>query len=433
MQLKDQEAPIATELRDELGEKRKPGIAPGTKLILAAVAAMATGMIIYGIGSKTGMWGNSTEAAAAKRSQKKTAEPTAPKAPRLAIPAVASPPVAAQQTTAAATGSNVCPNGQRLPDGMPLSMCPYAGSGANNQQGDQGSQPNTGHAGGQDAKKVPSKFALTADQLRERRLGGDLTVAATDEKEGAAGAPGLPGMPSSSMGGMLGAGSGQSSRGDAGTIGSQLVATDTPGTIAKLKLNQDLTLARGTLPDCTLMTAIRTSQPGFIRCVLAQPVYSMNGKVLLMEPGTQVNGEYQQGVQQGQKAIFTVWTDAVTPKGVKIQLNSPGTDQLGRAGTDGYIDNKWMERYAGALFYSLFDDVMSLQMAKASENQGSNNVTLYPNSSGAAKSIIEEMLKQGSQIKPDLYKLQGETVRIFVARDVDFSTVYQLRSAKKEF
>ena len=39
------------------------------------------------------------------------------------------------------------------------------------------------------------------------------------------------------------------------------------------------------------------------------------------------------------------------------------------------------------------------------------------------------MLKQGSQLKPSLYKNQGEIIKIFVARDVDFSTVYELRPA----
>ena len=37
--------------------------------------------------------------------------------------------------------------------------------------------------------------------------------------------------------------------------------------------------------------------------------------------------------------------------------------------------------------------------------------------------------KQGGQLKPSLYKNQGEIIKIFVARDVDFSTVYELRPA----
>ncbi|RYF54069.1 MAG: hypothetical protein EOO27_24600, partial [Comamonadaceae bacterium] len=48
------------------------------------------------------------------------------------------------------------------------------------------------------------------------------------------------------------------------------------------------------------------------------------------------------------------------------------------------------------------------------------------NTGSTTKSIVEEMLKQGSQLKPSLYKNQGEVIRIYVARDVDFSTVYAL-------
>ena len=233
-------------------------------------------------------------------------------------------------------------------------------------------------------------------------------------------------------------------QGGTNALASALSATITPGTGATINRNPSMTLAKGTLPDCTLLTAILTDQPGFLKCILSAPVMSMDGKVVLMEAGTTMEGEYTQGLQAGQKTIFTLWSRAVTPNFVSVQLNSPGTDALGRAGTSGYVDNKWLERFAGAIFFSLLQDAKQIYIARddarSQRASGGPNGTTYnigtqstlsqlSNTDNATNTIVEEMLKQGSQLKPSLYKNQGEIIKIFVARDVDFSTVYELRPA----
>ena len=232
-------------------------------------------------------------------------------------------------------------------------------------------------------------------------------------------------------------------QGGTNALAGALTATLTPGTSATINRNPSMTLAKGTLPDCTLLTAILTDQPGFLKCILSAPVMSMDGKVVLMEAGTTMEGEYTQGLQSGQKTIFTLWSRAVTPNFVSVQLNSPGTDALGRAGTSGYVDNKWFERFAGAIFFSLLQDAKQIYIARddaRSQRAGSTYGSTYnigaqgplsqlSNTDSATDAIVEEMLKPGGQLKPSLYKNQGEIIKIFVARDVDFSTVYELRPA----
>jgi type IV secretion system protein VirB10 len=233
-------------------------------------------------------------------------------------------------------------------------------------------------------------------------------------------------------------------QGGTNALASALSATITPGTSATINRNPSMTLAKGTLPDCTLLTAILTDQPGFLKCILSAPVMSKDGKVVLMEAGTTMEGEYAQGLQAGQNAIFTLWSRAVTPNFISVQLNSPGTDALGRAGTSGYVDNKWFERFAGAVFFSLFEDAKQIYIARndarASRSAGATYGDTYnigtqgtlsqlSNTGSTTKSIVEEMLKQGSLVRPSLYKNQGEVIKIFVARDVDFSSVYELRPA----
>ena len=184
------------------------------------------------------------------------------------------------------------------------------------------------------------------DRIRERRRKSAINLAVTQPAAAAAAQLGAAvanvGLPGAST-----------PQGGTNALASALSATITPGTSATINRNPSMTLAKGTLPDCTLLTAILTDQPGFLKCILSAPVMSMDGKVVLMEAGTTMEGEYTQGLQAGQKTIFTLWSRAVTPNFVSVQLNSPGTDALGRAGTSGYVDNKWFERFAGAVFFSL--------------------------------------------------------------------------------
>lgn len=401
------EAPVAEEEREGLVERRR-AVAPGQKLILVATSTVAALLILFGVANRNNFFGLFGPEAAPKGEPKLDARPLA--APEVKVPLALGP-------TATPASYVECPGGLRLPIGL---NCPEPEK--KNDAGPSG---------------APSGVS-EEERLRERRRKSAINLAVTQPVSAAAAQLGLAGA---AVPGLPGASTPQ---GGTNALASALSATITPGTSATINRNPSMTLAKGTLPDCTLLTAILTDQPGFLKCILSAPVMSMDGKVVLLEAGTTMEGEYAQGLQAGQNAIFTLWSRAVTPNFVSVQLNSPGTDALGRAGTSGYVDNKWFERFAGAVFFSLFEDAKQIYIARddarASRSAGANfgdtfNIgtqgTLSQlNSTGSTtKSIVEEMLKQGSQLRPSLYKNQGEIIKIFVARDVDFSTVYELRPA----
>ena len=123
--------------------------------------------------------------------------------------------------------------------------------------------------------------------------------------------------------------------------------------------NRDFIVAMGTSIPCVLETALASDQPGFTSCVINRDVLSDNGRVVLMEKGTQVVGEYRGGLQRGQNRLFVLWNRAKTPKGVIVTLASPATDALGRAGVDGYVDTHWWERFGSALLLSIVGDATS--------------------------------------------------------------------------
>lgn len=182
--------------------------------------------------------------------------------------------------------------------------------------------------------------------------------------------------------------------------------------------DRNFLVTAGSFIPCVLQTAMDSSQPGYVSCILPRNVYSDNGRVVLMEKGTRVFGEYQGGLNRGQYRLFVLWTRAVTPRGIAIDVGSPATDALGRGGVDGRVNNFFWQRFGTALLFSLVEDAATVG-AEAVGNNGSNT-TRVP--SDAASTVLQ----QNAEIKPVLRKNQGEDVGITVAQDFDFSTVYGL-------
>lgn len=178
-----------------------------------------------------------------------------------------------------------------------------------------------------------------------------------------------------------------------------------------------LILAGATIP-CTLQTAIDTNTPGYVTCLIGVDVYSDNGAVVLLEKGTRVLGEYRGGMRQGQRRVFVLWTRAVTPNGMAMDLVSPAADALGRAGFDGDIDNHFWDRFGAALLLSIVDDGA---YALAGPDSRSATARLPSDAAGMA-------VRNGADIPPTLRKPQGSQVAILAAQDFDFSNVYRLKA-----
>jgi len=182
--------------------------------------------------------------------------------------------------------------------------------------------------------------------------------------------------------------------------------------------DRNFLITAGSFIPCILQTAMDSSQPGYVSCIVPRNVYSDNGRVVLLEKGTKIFGEYQGGLNRGQYRLFVLWTRAVTPRGIAIDVGSPATDALGRGGVDGKVENFFWKRFGTALLFSLVEDAATVG-AEAVGNNGSNT-TRVP--SDAASTVLQ----QNGDIKPVLRKNQGDDVGITVAQDFDFSTVYGL-------
>lgn len=206
----------------------------------------------------------------------------------------------------------------------------------------------------------------------------------------------------------------------------QLRPASLDGTSAVRMQNRDLIITKGNMVDCVLDTKFDSTVVGMVSCTVTRNVYGASGRVVLIDRGSRVTGEYKGGLQHGQNRVFILWNRVETPGGVIIDINSPATGSLGEAGVAGRVDNKFWQRFGGAMLVSLIDDFGKALSEAAAEKAIGGNVTLE-NSSDTAKEMSKSTLEQMINIPPSLIKHQGDRVGIYVARDIWFGDVYKLQ------
>ncbi|MGA7537847.1 MAG: type IV secretion system protein VirB10 [Steroidobacteraceae bacterium] len=191
-------------------------------------------------------------------------------------------------------------------------------------------------------------------------------------------------------------------------------------TRAQVLPTRRLLLPQGTFIDCTLETAIDSTLPGMTTCVTATDTFGADGTVVLLERGTKLIGETRGAVSQGQARVFVVWTQARTPTGVVVRLDSPGTDALGRSGLKGKVNRHFWQRFGAAALVSTIDGAVQAEVQSSSRG---GTVVLDPT---ASEDVLTELLRSTINIPPTIRVRNGARIQVLVARDVDFRSVYEL-------
>lgn len=232
----------------------------------------------------------------------------------------------------------------------------------------------------------------------------------------------------------------------------------------------DALVAQGTMIRGVLETALQSDLPGMVRAVVTENVWSFDGRRVLIPAGSRLVGEYKSGIAQGQTRVFVVWTRMLRSDGVSVQLGSNGTDDLGRAGNAGFVDNHYLERFGSAVMLSLVGGVSQFLSAYGQNTNNTNGngtiiTTTDPvtgivtqtqtgvnqnqlslqarqiaaqNVSQTLTNIAQDALRNSINIPPTIYLDQGTRIIVFVRRDLDFSALYPdpvkeaLRELKRE-
>ncbi|WP_128891762.1 TrbI/VirB10 family protein [Erythrobacter sp. HKB08] len=194
---------------------------------------------------------------------------------------------------------------------------------------------------------------------------------------------------------------------------TQAISTETGRVTANRFSNPGYTIPKGTVIPAVLETALDSTRPGGVRALVQLDVRGFDGSRVLIQRGSRLYGEYEADLQPGQKRARVRWTRLIRPDGVTIALDSPASDPLGRAGIKGDVDTKFWQRFGGAVLQSVLDIGVGIATSEATDGV----IVALP---GSTQNV---QVQDGNRVLPTLKVRHGTSVSVFVARDLDFSTV----------
>jgi type IV secretion system protein VirB10 len=204
-----------------------------------------------------------------------------------------------------------------------------------------------------------------------------------------------------------GVGSGNSNEDFAARLGGLGTGTAT----AAASFDPATTVTQGTLIPAVLETAINTDVPGYVRAVVSADVRSFDGRHILVPRSSRLIGQYKSGLSQGQKRAYVIWTRLIRPDGVSVNLGSPAIGFGGETGLAGKVNSHFFERFGSAMLLSVVGGLSAI---------GGNGGVII---AGGGQSAAATAVSQTGQLGPTIRVRQGEPIRVFTAKDLDFSKV----------
>jgi type IV secretion system protein VirB10 len=294
--------------------------------------------------------------------------------------------------------------------------------------------PSTGNTGGAGNGASAGSDKEAAFTPAMRKMNASLVVTPTVQDVSQYGAAGTAGKSSGSddsprrqSRGQDGGGLDDSSDGSSRNKGSlsHLSGTNFASTKAYLAPSGKYLINHATYTRCALYTEIVTTHPGLVDCRLTDPLYSADGSTVIAEAGDKLTGEQTVSVMAGETSVFTVWNMLETQSGTRVRIDSLGAGPMGASGTEAWIDHHWKQKFQGAVMLSLFQDGMQA-LVNSTQKTGGSGYTVN-NSEQNVESMASKVLDSSINIADTGHVLAGTVINVIIARDIDFSTVYENR------
>nr|CBI83199.1 putative VirB10 [Pseudomonas savastanoi pv. nerii] len=282
----------------------------------------------------------------------------------------------------------------------------------------------------------PGQNAPVVETPRQRKLGAAMFVTSEDAMgTGAADTQpqqptndqpsGMPSLLDGIPGGSSGDLGGESSNRKRSSLSNLGGTTFTPAK-AYLAPNRKYLVSHNTYTRCALYTEIISTHPGLVDCRLTDPLYSADGSTVIAEAGDKLTGEQTVQVGPGETSVFTTWTELETRSGTRAKLDSLGAGPMGASGTEAWINRHYMQRFGGAVMLSFIQDALQAASNTTQKSSGSGGYTVN-NSEQNVESMANKALDSTINIPDTAHLLPGTVITVIVARDIDFSSVFENR------
>ena len=139
--------------------------------------------------------------------------------------------------------------------------------------------------------------------------------------------------------------------------------------------NRENVVGQGKIINAVLETAIDTGIEGSVRAIVTRDVYGESGSKVLISRGSRLYGAYSTTKIKGNNRISINWTRLLRSDGISIAINSTASDQFGRAGIEGIVDNRVGATISNTLLSSILGIAGVVATDKLTDGQTSTTTT----------------------------------------------------------
>lgn len=197
-------------------------------------------------------------------------------------------------------------------------------------------------------------------------------------------------------------------------------------------------ITQGKLITAVLETAINTEVPGSVRGIVSRDVYGESGNEVLIPKGSRLYGSYSSQIARGQGRVDISWTRLIRPDGVDLAISFNASDQFGRSGISGNVDNKYGTMVTGSLLTSVLAVGSAALASKVLNNGGtvstttSNGATTTTGSAtnqaiaDVTKTVIDiagQIVNNSINTTPVITVPQGTKITVIVNADMNLPSI----------
>lgn len=188
-------------------------------------------------------------------------------------------------------------------------------------------------------------------------------------------------------------------------------------------------IIQGKMLSAVLETAINSEIPGSVRGIVSRDVYGESGSEVLITKGSRLFGSYSSKITRGQARIDISWNRLIRTDGVDLSISFNASDQFGRAGIAGEVDNRYGNAIVNSLLTSTFVAVGAATMQKllAPNQDGNNQVQTI----GPIQGTLTTSTTASNQAIYDTSKAVVDTARKIVTDTLDTQPVIRVPQGTK--
>ncbi len=178
--------------------------------------------------------------------------------------------------------------------------------------------------------------------------------------------------------------------------------------------NRATTVAQGTMIRAVLETALNSTHPGFARAIVSRDVMGFDGTRVLIPRGSRLIGDYSSDIAQGQKRALINWTRLSVPTARRSRSVHPRPTRSAAAG-----EGRCRRPFLATVF--LVDPPVGARPRRQSRvAQSRGNGDLFASRQHGKRGWRTQCVRSD---RSDTQGQAGASISIFVARDLDFSSV----------